>query len=653
MLLPALKKLSTRVRSDIIRMTTTAKSGHPTSSLSSVELMVTLYFKYLRYDVTHPRATNNDRIIFSKGHASPLLYALWHVAGVISDKELATYRTFGSVLEGHPTPRFPCVDIATGSLGQGLAVGLGEALAIQKIFHNSASLGIPNIFVLLGDGELSEGAVWEAVMAAGYHKTPNLIALVDINGLEQSGSTMEAWDTVTYQKRFESFGWATIVVDGHDMSALDIAYQKALAYRAGPTVILAKTVKGKGISFLENKEGWHGKVLNEKETKQAIEELGVIDTSFEGIVKKPDASMVANEKNGDKDIVSSLLRASSIQHEVPQSFPKEIKTNNTRVKTTREGFGEALVELGVENPNMIVIDGDLEKSTYIGAFHNAYPGRFFQGHIAEQLIVGIATGTAICGFYPVISSYAGFWTRAMDQFRIAALSGISLFVNGSHGGVATGADGPSQMGLEDIALFRSVLGSIVVSPADVVAAKKLTKEVFGQKGIVYLRTTRPMLPIIYDESESFPIGGSKVFGENKSKNNTKHNLVTIIGSGVPVHEALKAQKILEEKGIPTRVIDAYSSKPMDGKTIAQAWKESQTIVVVEDHYPEGGLYEAILSSFAGSDPARASVFEGSDPSRKHIVHLAVRKTPMSGSMEDLYRYEELDAKAIVDAVTSK
>ncbi|MFH0750137.1 MAG: transketolase [Candidatus Gottesmanbacteria bacterium] len=602
MLLPAMKKLCVRIRSDILSMTTTAKSGHPTSSLSAVESMATLYFKYLRYDVTNPHATNNDRVIFSKGHASPLLYSLFHVAGIISDKELATYRKFKSVLEGHPTPRFSMVDIATGSLGQGLAVGLGVAIA-----------GAPHVFVLLGDGELSEGAVWEAVMAAGYHKTNSLIAIVDMNALEQSGVTMEQWDTETYRKRFESFGWAAIVVDGHDLKQLDIAYQKALDFRNGPTVIIAKTVKGKGISFLENKHGMHGKVLDEEQLKKALNELGAIDTSFEGIIKKPDepAKNFFTKK-------STRIHGTSLYD---------------KPTTTREGFGKALVRIGAQNPRVFVLDVDLETSTFTHLFHEALPHQFFQCHIAEQLMIGIAAGCAIQGLYPVVSSYGGFLTRAMDQFRMIVLSGISMMVNGSHGGVATGADGPSQMGLEDIALFRALPGSIVVSPADAVSAEKITEMVYGQKGITYIRTTRPILPILYDSTDVFTIGGSHVVEEK----NGKGSVVTIIATGVTVHEALKAKNTLEEKNIATRVIDCYSIKPLDEKTIRQAAKDSTQIIVVEDHYPEGGLGEAVFAVLASETKAQ-------------IIHLAVRKTPMSGTMEELLRYEGIDAEAIVASV---
>ncbi len=622
MLLPAIKKLCTRMRADILAMTSLAGSGHPTSSLSAVELAAILYFKYLRFDANNPKASMNDRVIFSKGHASALLYAIFHVAGRISDKELLTYRHLGSPLEGHPTPRFLYADIATGSLGQGLAVGLGEALALQKIYRASHALHedtIPHVFVLMGDGELSEGSVWEAIMAAGYHRTQNLTALVDLNRLEQSGETMEGWDTDTYRRRFEAFGWAAIVVDGHDVKALDVAYQKALDYRQGPTVIIAKTIKGKGVSFFENAYGWHGKVLRDGELQRAIEELGYIDTTFEGIIKPPSGTLFV-QGNAKRTKASSFTYAGS-----------HTQVKKTSKLTTREGFGKSLVRLAVRDPRIVVLDGDLESSTYTKLVHEAVPQQFFQCHIAEQLMVGVAAGTAIEGLYPVISSYASFLTRAVDQFRMNALSGISMLVNGSHGGVATGADGPSQMGLEDIAIFRSLPGSIVVSPADAIAAEKLTATICGHAGISYIRTTRPFLPLIYDEKTVFPLGGSHVFLETRKAPQT----VVLIATGVTVHEALKAQNILEKLSVAVRVIDCYSIKPLDEKTLLQAFHDATRVIVVEDHYPEGGLGEAVLRSV--SSGKKQPIFK----------HLAVRKPPMSGSMEELLHYEEIDVDAIV------
>lgn len=622
MLLPAIKKLSARLRYDILSMTTTAGSGHPTSSLSAVELMAVLYFKYLRLDTAHPELCGNDRVIFSKGHASPLLYALFHVAGIISDEELTTYRQFGSVLEGHPTPRFPYAFVATGSLGQGLAVGLGEALALQYRYCD-CSTDIPHVFVLMGDGELSEGAVWEAAMAAGYHKTHNLIAVVDLNGLEQSGSTMEGWDTETYRKRFESFGWAVIVVDGHDMAQLDIAYQKACGYRFGPTVIVAKTKKGNGISFLEGKFGWHGKVLSTDLFDRAVKELGDIDTTFTGIIKKPD-------RDEPRPLVSRNLPPGTYQYGKPT--------------TTREGFGKALVRLGAAHPELVVFDGDLETSTYTHLFHEAVPRQFFQCHIAEQLMVSVAAGVTACGMYPVISSYGSFLTRSSDQLRMMALSHVPMLVNGSHGGVSVGADGPSQMGLEDVAMFRALPGSVVISPADAVAAEKLTEAAAFYPGIAYFQTTRPMLPVLYQRDDHFAIGGSHVFLEKK----TGTNLVTICATGVTVHEALKAQTVLEAQGIPTRVIDCYSIKPLDEQTIRVAASASSHLVIVEDQYPEGGLGEAVFAVLAGISPETSRYFAPAF----HITHLAVRKMPMSGSAEELLRYEDIDATAIVRAATA-
>lgn len=615
MLLPAIKKLSTRLRFDILSMTSGAMSGHPTSSLSSVELLAMLYFKHLQLDTKRPDFLGNDHVIFSKGHVSPLLYALFHVAGIISDDELKTYRAFGSQLEGHPTPRFPYADVATGSLGQGLAIGLGEALGLKYLFHGMHD--VPRVFVLLGDGELSEGSVWESVMAAGYYRTSNLIALVDLNALEQSGMTMEGWDTETYRRRFEAFGWAVVIVDGHDLKELDIAYQKALEYHGGPTVIIAKTNKGNGVSFLTNKQGWHGKVLSTELLKKAVSELGEIDTTFEGIIKSP-------------------------TREVPKPFGvHDVKKSAyiyDKKATSREGFGKALVRLGAADHGLVVLDGDLETSTYTHLFHEALPHQFLECHIAEQLMVSIAAGVSVVGLHPVVSSYGSFLTRAADQFRMNALSGISMLVNGSHGGVSVGADGASQMGLEDISLFRALPGSVVVSPADAVSAEKLTEQLVGYEGISYIRTTRPMLPTLYAADDTFCIGGSHVFSETK-----KGKLVTIIATGVTVHEALTAKRALEEQGIPTRVIDCYSIKPIDEQTIRAAALVSQQVLIVEDQYSEGGLGEAVYAVLASVDPVSSLCL----PPSLQMTHLAVRKPPMSGSSEELLRYEEIDAAAII------
>ena len=622
MLLPAMKKLATRVRYDIVTMTTTAGSGHPTSSLSATDLMTTLFFKYIHVDVDHPKSIVNDRVIFSKGHASPLLFALWHVAGVISDKELMTYRTFGSRLEGHPTPRFPYVDVATGSLGQGLAVGVGEALAL-RIKNLSAS---PHIFILMGDGELAEGSVWEAAMIAGYTKTKNCIAIVDVNRLGQSGATMEGWDTKTYQVRFEAFGWNTIVIDGHDLKEIDVAFQKAVEYKNGPVAIIAKTVKGKGISFLEDTEGWHGKTLTKEQCDAAIAELGTIDTSFEGMIKKPEIQEM-HEKKSTTQSKNPDLHITSCIHDM-----------DTQPCATREAFGKTLAALGAVYPELVVIDGDVNNSTYTKFFKDQFPERFFEGFIAEQTMVGMAMGAATFGLLPVVSTFASFLSRAADQFRMAAISGTRMIVNGSHVGVSIGADGPSQMGVEDIALFRALPQTVVLQPADAISAGFLTACACQQDHITYIRTMRSSLPNMYHEHDQFTVGGSHVFLE-KTAGEIQKKVVTIIVSGVTVHEALHAKQQLEKEGIPVRVIDCYSIKPMDEKTIIAAFADSTTLIIAEDHVPQGGLGEAVLSvlSYYHVDTMPT------------IHHLAVRKPPMSGSMEELLQYEEIDASAMIAA----
>lgn len=619
-----MKKLAVRVRYDILTMTTRAGSGHPTSSLSAADLMTTLFFKYLHVDVPHPKSVINDRVIFSKGHASPLLFALWHVAGIISDGELATYRTFGSPLEGHPTPRFPFVDVATGSLGQGLAVGVGESLALQTK-HIAAQ---PHIFVLMGDGELAEGSVWEAAMIAGYTKTKNLIAIVDVNRMGQSGATMEGWDTDVYRVRFEAFGWNTIVIDGHDLKEIDIAFQKAVDYKNGPVAIIARTIKGKGISFLEDAEGWHGKTLDKAQCDTAIRELGPVDMSFEGIIKKPEISVpgttgsVPRPADTDAAIVTCIRSCDAVP------------------LATREAFGMALAALGSVYPELTVIDGDVNNSTYTKFFKDRFPERFFEGFIAEQTMVGLAMGTAVQGLLPVVSTFASFLSRAADQFRMAAITGSRMIVNGSHVGVAIGADGPSQMGIEDIALFRALPQTVVLQPADAISAVYLTACACTLDHMTYIRTMRSAVPNIYGDQDRFTVGGSHVFPEKHQKDMHLKKHVTIIGSGVTVHEALKAKMQLEEQEIPVRVIDCYSIKPIDRITVIEALRDSDICIVAEDHVPQGGLGDAVFSVLSDSGLRSIPV----------IRHLSVDKPPMSGSMDELLHYEGIDAAAMVAAV---
>ena len=586
-------------------MTTNAGSGHPTSSLSAVELLTTLFFKYLRYDLENPKHAGNDRVIFSKGHASPLYYALYAAAGALTQKDLDGYRTFDSVLEGHPTGRFKYTEAATGSLGQGLSVGLGEALAI-RMKEKGVS---PRVFVLCGDGELAEGSVWEAAAAASYRKVDNLVLMVDINRLGQSDPTMYEYDISIYKKRFEAFGWRVVTVaDGNNLKEVDSAFEGALKGDKGPVVILAKTVKGKGVSFLENAMGWHGKPLSTVELPNALKELGEVDLKIRGKILKP------------LDV--------TVKHVLDLTGVAKPTYDPIKPVATRKAFGNALLRLGAFVKHMVVIDGDVKNSSYTEFFGVKFPERFFEMFIAEQNMVGVASGFAARGYLPVVSSFACFLTRAADQFRMAANSGATMIVNGSHAGVSIGQDGPSQMGLEDLALFRVIHGSTVLYPSDAISCESLVEQALQQKGITYIRTSRPETQILYAVKEKFPIGGSKVHSS------TKKEVVTVVSAGITLFEALKAQRQLEAEGIGIRVIDAYSVKPIDQKTLEQAAQETKAIIVVEDHYPEGGLGEAVLSAIHPNE----------------FVHLAVHKTPRSGKPTELLAYEEIDANAIIKAV---
>ncbi len=618
------QKLAALIRYYILAMTTAAGSGHATSSLSSVELATMLYFKYLRFDLDHPDNPANDRVIFSKGHASPLFYALYAAAGKLTEKELLAYRTIGSVLEGHPTPRFPFTEAATGSLGQGLSVGVGEALALRLGSGEQAEPStlnpLPHVYVLLGDGELAEGSVWEAAQAAGFHKLNNLIAIVDVNRLGQSQETMNEYHAEIYQRRFDTCGWSTIVLDGHNLNEIDGVYQKALDHRRGPIAVIAKTVKGKGVSFLEDKNGWHGKALTKEEFEKAIKELGDIDKGIMGKVMKP-------EKHDMKDMQDMPDIDTRQSRHAPLA-----STLYNKPTATRKAFGNALVRLG-NDPRLIVFDGDMQNSTYTELFAKKFPERFIQSYIAEQNMVGMALGFASRGYLPVVSTFASFLTRAHDQIRMASISGATILVNGSHAGVSIGADGPSQMGLDDIALFRGIVGSTVLSPSDPYQTERLVELMVGQKGIVYIRTARPETPVIYSEKDTFSIGGSTMHPSVIPAKNDKP--VTIIATGVTVHESLKAQKELAEKGVGVTVIDCYSIKPIDATTIQKAAMESERIIIVEDHYPEGGLGEAVRSVL----PEKSC----------KIIHLAVKKLPRSGTPEELLDYEQISAKHIVSA----
>jgi transketolase len=585
------RDLARQLRVDSIRCSTAAASGHPTSSLSAADLIAVLLAGHLRYDFGKPDNPANDHLIFSKGHASPLVYAMFKAAGAISDDELMTFRKFGSRLEGHPTPILPWVDVATGSLGQGLPIGVGVALAGKRV------LDAPyHVWVLVGDSETAEGSIWEAFDRAGHEDLANLTAIVDVNRLGQRGPTELEWDMGAYAARVRAFGIDPIVIDGHDLAEIDDAYARART-ATRPTAVLARTMKGKGVSFLENKEGWHGKALDPEQAKQAIAELGEA-RSRTFPVAKPD--------RWDRP---SMQRTGSL---ALRSYTEPI--------ATRKAYGEALAALGAARKDVVVLDAEVSNSTHAEDFKKTAPDRFFEMYIAEQQMVAAAVGMQVVDLVPFASTFAAFFTRAYDFIRMAAISRAQIRLVGSHAGVSIGEDGPSQMGLEDLAMMRAVHGSTVLYPSDGNQTAKLVAQMADRDGITYLRTTREKTAIIYDKGESFPIGGSKVVrgGSNKDR-------VTIVAAGITVHEALKAVDVLAHEDIPVRVIDLYTVKPIDADTLADAARATGgRVVVVEDHWVEGGIGDAVLAALAEKGFRDL-----------HYRHLAVRKMPGSGKPAEM------------------
>ncbi|MDD5626246.1 MAG: transketolase [Patescibacteria group bacterium] len=615
-----LKKLSKLIRYYILLSTTEAGSGHPTSALSATDLMAVLFFDgFYRANLENPKFENNDRFILSKGHAVPALYAVYAAAGILTEANLKTLRKFDSPLEGHPTPRFQYNEIASGSLGQGLSVGVGMAINakyLDKLPYRT--------YVLMGDSEMAEGSVWEAIELASYYKLDNLIGIIDVNRLGQRGETMLGHKIKEYAKRISAFGWQTIVIDGHNLKEIEKAFKKANQIKNKPIMIIAKTIKGKGISFLENKNGWHGRALTGEEFKKAIAGLGQIDYSIRGEIAKPPK----NQKLTPTPMGRGSDRSAG-EFQIPE-YPKDIPF------ATRKAFGNALARLGHQYPEIVVLDGEVGNSTYAEIFEKKFPKRFFQMFIAEQNMVGTALGLDKRGKIPFVPTFGVFLTRAFDQIRMSQYSqanpaekfgGAGIKFVGSHAGVSIGEDGPSQMALEDIAMFRTILNSVILYPSDAISAEKLVEEAIKFKGIVYLRTTRSATPIIYKPNENFPIGGSKILKKSEK------DAVTIVAAGITLFEALKAYEILKKEGINIRVIDLYSIKPIDEAFLKQAAKETKAIITVEDHFAEGGIGEAVRS-----------VVE------TKIYSLAVRKMPRSGKPEELLDFEEISAKAIIKKV---
>ena len=600
-----LRKLAKLIRYYILLSTTKAGSGHPTSSLSATELMTALLFGgTFRFDIDKPMYPNNDRLIFSKGHASPLFYAQWAAAGKVSEEELLTMRKFGSRLEGHPTPIFPYVEAATGSLGQGLSVGLGMALNGKYLDR------LPyRVYVLLGDSEMAEGSQWEAIQLAAHYKLNNLIGIIDANRLGQRGETMYGHDLKGYKKRIASFGWKALVVDGHNLDEILAAYSNALKTRNKPVMIIARTVKGKGISFIEDKNGWHGKALKQEEFDRALQELGEVDSSIRGEIQKPE-----KRKSSQK----------------PARRAGKIDYDSSKPLATRKAYGIALKRIFPAFPHIVVLDAEVSNSTYAEIFQEAYPKRFFEMYIAEQNMVGAALGLQRRGKIPFVSTFAAFFTRAYDQIRMSQYSEANITFCGSHAGVSIGEDGASQMGLEDLAMFRAILNSVVLYPSDAVSTDKLVEEAAKHKGLLYIRTTRKNTPILYPLNEPFHIGGSKVI--RRSDN----DLFTVVAAGITLHEALGAYEILKQEGIFIRVIDLYSIKPIDQETLMEAAHDTKACITVEDHFAEGGIGEAVGSVLSSL--------------RTPLYSLAVRKVPRSGKPEQLLDYEEISKQSIIQKI---
>jgi transketolase len=598
------RELGQQLRVDSVRSSSAAGSGHPTSSMSAADLMAVLMAKHLRYDFDRPDDPRNDHLIFSKGHASPLLYAVYRAAGAISDDELLTFRDLGSRLEGHPTPVLPWVDVATGSLGQGLPISVGVAYAGRYLDR------LPyRVWCLCGDSEMAEGSMWEAFEAAGHHGLDNLTAIVDVNRLGQTGETMHGWDLDAYARRVGAFGWHTIEIDGHDVEAIDQALTEAAGTEGRPTAILARTEKGHGVAAVANQNGAHGKPVPDEAA--AIAELGGRrELSIK--VAKPEGAAQPHrfETRGALALPAYELGGK---------------------EATRKAYGDALVALGNARGDIVAIDGEVGNSTYTEEFAQAHPERFVQAYIAEQMLVSYAVGFQVRGWRPFAATFAAFLARAYDFVRMAAVSRANFVLTGSHAGVSIGEDGPSQMALEDLAAFRAVHGSTVLYPSDPNQTAALMREVADREGIVFLRTTREKTPVLYAPDEEFRIGGSRVVRR------TDADQVTLVGAGITLHEALKAADALAADGIAARVIDLYSVKPVDAETLLAAGRETAAIVTVEDHFAEGGLGDAVLEVFAEERDAPI------------VRRLAVRIMPGSGTPSEQLAAAGIDADHIAAA----
>lgn len=606
--LPLLRNIATRLRIDSIRSTTEAGSGHPSTCMSAAEIVAALFFGEMRYEVANPRHEHADRLVLSKGHAAPILYAAWAEAGLFPRERLLDLRKIDSDLEGHPTPRLPFVDVATGSLGQGLCAAVGSALNARRIGSDYRT------YALLGDGETAEGSVWEAAAAGAFFELDNLCGITDVNALGQSRETQLGHDMEQIAGRWRAFGWHAIVVDGHDLEAIRGALDEARATTGRPTMILARTFKGRGVSFIEAQGGWHGKPLKAgEETERAIAEL---EAQLE-------------DDGGARADIPAPSRPST----PPAGGRREVPAPEYALGAlvaTREAYGTGLTSLGRADDRVVALDADVKNSTFSDRFEKAFPDRFYQFFIAEQVMVGAAMGLAARGAIPFPSTFACFLSRAADFVRMAGISGVGIKMAGSHAGVSIGEDGPSQMALEDLAMMRAVPGCAVLYPCDAVSAERLVVEAAYHDGPAYIRTSRPKTPVIYANDEQFPIGGSKTLRSSGA------DVATVVAAGVTVFEALKAHDLLAHEGVAIRVIDAYSVQPIDVETMRRAGRETGAILTVEDHYVTGGLGDAVAEA-VGEHGYR-------------VVRLGVREVPRSGPPDVLIDRFGISAARIVAAV---
>ncbi len=605
----ALQDKANFIRKWCLISTTAAGSGHPSSCLSAADITAVLFDKHFTYNLHQPHNLFNDRFVLSKGHAAPLLYTLFGIAGAYPLEEIKTLRKFGSRFQGHPVPDFVYAEAATGSLGQGLSVGAGLALVAKRE-------NLPfKTYVLMGDGELAEGQVWEAANFASYNKLDNLVAILDINRLAQSGETMFGHHLEKYAERFRGFGFETVVIDGHNLQEIDEAFQKAINNNSGkPFVIVAKTIKGKGISFIEDKDGWHGKALKPEELDKALIELGVPDDSLSFKLKTPVETKLPPEEK--------IQALSQLKFEMDKEY------------ATREVFGEAITECGKTNKDIYVLDGDVKNSTFTEDFLKAFPERFVECFIAEQNMVTLASGLSRLGKIPVVGTFAAFLTRAADQIRMARVSESNIKFMGSHCGVAIGEDGPSQMGLEDIAMFGALPGTLIFQPADAVATAKLVPLMISHPGFAYMRTLRAKTAVIYEETQEFTVGGSAIL-----KHSAEDEL-TIVASGTTVGEALKAADELAKDNIAVKVVDCYCINPIDKNTLFKCLQETkqQIVITVEDHFEHGGLGDFVTAALNAPD--------------MQVKKMAVKNISRSGTKEELLHHAEIDAAAIVIKVKS-